>query len=89
MKLQTDSKYKGEEKMKRRHVNEFLHSSFANSGRAAGIGVNYDRYDEESFPGVRPRKNQGNVRVIMPVEFMSEEERAALDGHVIISKLKQ
>jgi hypothetical protein len=34
--------------MRKRHINEFMKSNFANCGRAAGMGVVYDRYDEES-----------------------------------------
>jgi len=35
----------------RRHVNEFLKSGLANSGRAAGSGIVEDSYDDESDPG--------------------------------------
>ena len=34
--------------MARRHVNEFLRTTFANSGRIAGTGILYDDYSEES-----------------------------------------
>ena len=46
---------------KRCHVNERLHTEFANSGRMAGIGISYDHYDEES--GYRPKPiDRGFVR---------------------------
>ena len=32
--------------MPRSHINERLHTSLANTGRAAGMGISYDRYDE-------------------------------------------
>lgn len=34
--------------MAKKHVNEQLHTCFANTGRIAGCGMNYDRYDDES-----------------------------------------
>lgn len=34
--------------MCRGHVNEKLHTTFRNSGRVAGTGILYDRYDDES-----------------------------------------
>lgn len=33
----------------RRHINEFTKTSLANSGRAAGMGMLYDRYGDESI----------------------------------------
>ena len=30
------------------HINERLHTGLAQSGRAAGMGISYDRYDDES-----------------------------------------
>lgn len=38
--------------MKRRHINEFMKTRFRNSGRAAGMGILYDDYSEESYPSV-------------------------------------
>jgi hypothetical protein len=32
---------------RRRHINEQLKTSFANSGRAAGAGIIYDKYDDD------------------------------------------
>ena len=36
--------------VRKRHINEFLKTGFANSGRAAGAGVSSDNYSEESWP---------------------------------------
>lgn len=71
--------------MRRRHVNEFLKSNFANSGRVAGAGISYDRYDEESTPEVHDKWNVASVRVVMPGR--TAEERATLDGPVITRML--
>jgi len=52
----------------RRHINEFMHTSFANYGRAAGHGMVEDRYDEESGP-------QGYVKRMTSVPIKAREER--------------
>ena len=67
----------------RNHINERLHTEFANSGRAAGMGISYDRYDEES--GYRPRPAERGA-VIFPSDHLTAEERAALSGEVRIIK---
>ena len=65
----------------RSHVNERLHTEFANSGRVAGAGISYDRYDEES--GYRPQpKECGLVR--FPSDSLTPDEKAALSGEVRI-----
>ena len=63
------------------HINEVLHTNFINSGRAAGEGITYDRYDDESGyrPGVRER---GRVR--LPHDSMTREQWEALNGEVRI-----
>ncbi len=67
----------------RGHINEHLHTTFANSGRAAGAGVLYDRYDEES--GYRPQPiNRGRVR--FPSDSLTESELAKLNGEVRVYK---
>ncbi len=40
----------GKKGMARRHANEFLRTTFTNSGRIAGMGILYDDYSETSFP---------------------------------------
>ena len=70
---------------RKRHINEFLHTSLANSGRAAGMGILYDRYDEES--GL-PVYGKGNVRVVTPSDFLSEEEKEGLNGPVITKRIE-
>ena len=71
--------------MRRRHINEFMKTRFANSGRAAGIGILYDDYSEESYGGYR---NSGNIRVRTISEFLSVEERKALNGPVKTYQIK-
>ena len=63
----------------RSHINERLHTEFANSGRAAGSGISHDRYDEDS--GYRPQPiARGAVR--FPSDYLTDKEREALNGEV-------
>ncbi len=39
---------------RKRHVNEFLKSGFANKGRIAGMGIDEEDYSENSFPCKTP-----------------------------------
>lgn len=68
--------------MSKRHINEFMRTSFSNSGRVAGAGISYDRYDEESNPDLKDKYYDPYTGVAMPGR--SKEERASLDGPVII-----
>lgn len=36
--------------MRKRHIGEFRKTELANNGRAAGIGIVEDKFDDESFP---------------------------------------
>ena len=65
------------------HINERLHTGLAQSGRAAGMGISYDRYDEESG---NPDYNPHDTRVRLPSDGMTEEEIAALSGDVKVLK---
>ena len=65
---------------RKRHINEQLKSGLANSGRAAGMGMLYDRYDEESGLSA----HGGSVRVVTPSDFLTAEERKALSGDVVV-----
>ena len=68
----------------RGHINEHLHTTFANSGRAAGAGVLYDRYDEES--GYRPTPAyRGAIK--FPSDSLTPEQRQALNGEVKTYKM--
>ena len=70
----------------RAHINERLHTELANTGRAAGIGALYDRYDEDS--GYRPKpKERGRVR--FPSDSLTPDEIKALNGPVITYKLEE
>ena len=71
---------------RRTHINERLRTEFANSGRAAGIGTPYDRYDDESGG---PCYNSGSVRVRMPSDSLTPEERELLNGEVRIIRAAQ
>lgn len=71
--------------MSKRHINDFLKSSFTGSGRIAGTGISYDRYDEESSAELKD-ENKGNVYVVFPSR--SEAEKATLDGPVITRNIK-
>ena len=65
------------------HVNERLHTSFANSGRIAGDGIIYDDYGDES--GYRPGlADRGRVR--FPSDYLTDKQIAALSGEVRVYK---
>lgn len=70
----------------KRHINEFLKTGFANSGRAAGAGIIYDKYDEES--GYRPQpRARGQIK--FPSDGLTPEEREALNGPVVTRQKAQ
>jgi len=71
--------------MRKRHINERLKTEFVNNGRAAGIGITYDKYDEESGYKPHPR-NRGPMR--LPYDSLTREERKALNGPVITYRVK-
>ena len=64
--------------MPRGHINEHLHTTLANSGRAAGAGISYDKYDDESGHRPGPR-DTGRVR--FPSDGVNHDE---LNGPVIV-----
>ena len=66
---------------RRTHINERLRTGFTNSGRVAGIGISYDNYGDESGG---PCYNHATVRVRMPSDSLTPEERGALNGEVKI-----
>ena len=67
------------------HIGQYLKSSFANIGRAAGSGISEDRYDEDSLGP----KMYESVRVRLPSDFLTPEERTALNGPVIVRTAKE
>jgi len=71
--------------MRKRHINEFLKTQLANSGRAAGFGITYDDYSENSYGGYR-NISAGQVKTLY--DFMTTEERVKLNGPVKIYRLK-
>jgi len=64
------------------HINQYLKTGLANSGRAAGMGILYDRYDDESGGP----KYGGSVQVKFPSDGLTQEELQALNGKVITYK---
>lgn len=63
---------------KRNHINERLHTGFANSGRAAGMGILYDSYNEEKDI------YSCSIHVNLPSDYLTDEQRKALSGEVKI-----
>ena len=53
----------------KRHISEYQKTSFANSGRAAGSGILYDRYDDES-------RLDDHIRIGRPIGITEREEKA-------------
>jgi hypothetical protein len=64
-------------------IRERLKTGLANTGRAAGAGILYDRYDEES--GYRPGP-AGRGAIRFPSDSLTAEEIEALSGPVKIYK---
>lgn len=71
---------------RRTHINERLRTEFANSGRAAGIGISYDNYGDESGG---PCYNHATGRVRMPSDSLTPEEMELLNGEVRIIRAAQ
>jgi hypothetical protein len=67
------------------NINERLRTSFANSGRAAGIGISYDRYDEES--GYRPGPK--HIGCTFPSDSLTPQQLSALNSEVRVYKMKK
>lgn len=60
--------------MKKRHIGEFAKTGFANSGRAAGMGILADNYDDESG-------GEGKIRCGAPVGIKEREDRAKKENN--------
>lgn len=67
----------------KRHINEFLRTEFANSGRAAGAGISEDHYGDEDG---NPDYEESDSYPRFPSDSLTDEERAALSGEVKIYK---
>ena len=63
--------------MKRRHVNEFIKTKFANSGRIAGMGIDEDSYDDKYI--YHDRRPQPKFDHSSPVEH----------GEVVVRKASE
>lgn len=68
---------------RKRHINEYLKTTFANSGRVAGAGISYDRYDDESGNPCFIRKDKYPR---LPSDSLTRKEWEALNGDVITYK---
>jgi hypothetical protein len=64
--------------MRKRHIAEFQKSELANSGRAAGMGINEDRYGDEDGLGHAYNKRS-------PFEH-NRKGRNSENGEVVIVK---
>lgn len=68
-------------KSKRNHA---IRTSLANSGRAAGMGILYDDYSEDSGKST----HYESTWPIFQSDLLSEEEKEALNSPVIIKRLE-
>ncbi len=77
----------GKDNKRKRHANEFMRTSLANSGRIAGIGISYDDYSEDSYNGEPGTDYFPDPKMQVP---LTEEEKRFRDegGPVITYKLK-
>lgn len=55
----------------KRDLNRYRRTSLANSGRAAGMGIAYDRYDDEALG----RATNPRYSPVPKLEMYTEEER--------------
>lgn len=55
----------------KRDLNRYPRSGLANSGRAAGMGILYDRYDDEALGGA----TNPHYSPVPKLEMYTEEER--------------
>jgi len=79
----------GKDNKRKRHSNERLRTSFANSGRMAGIGTLYDNYGDESFPiGMSPFSEHVKTPVVKK-ETEDEKNFREHGGEVVRYKLSE
>lgn len=74
----------GKDNKRKRHTNEFMRTSFANSGRVAGSGVLYDDYSETSYPSGMMRTDYFPDPKIQ-VALTEEEKRFRDEGGPVIT----
>jgi len=65
------------------HISYHLKTGFANTGRAAGMGISYDRYDDESG---NPSFIRASGLIRFPSDSLSPGEFEAMSGAVKIIK---
>lgn len=66
--------------MRKRHSNEFIRTSFINSGRIAGYGMLEDNYDDESG-------GESHIRQGKPI-LIAEREKKEPDHPVTVYYIK-
>ena len=83
--------------VRKRHINEFLKTSFVNHGRAAGTGMLSDNYGDESWPenafGTKPARMKRRMSLLQewpktsPVitYYLTREQIAELYGKEEVS----
>lgn len=69
---------------RKRHVNEHIRTSLANSGRVAGMGISYDDYSEDSGKQIHSR----NAYPVYTTDWLEEKEKERLSGPVITKRLE-
>lgn len=70
---------------RKRHINERMRTSLANSGRAAGMGILYDDYSEDSG---KPIHGSRNPYPVYTTDWLEEKEKERLPGPVITKRLE-
>ena len=78
----------GKDNKRKRHANEFMRTSFSNSGRIAGMGILHDSYDEEAYPSVCLSPSYCPARKVDFPISASEKEFRENGGKVISYNLK-
>lgn len=69
---------------RKRHINERMRTSFANSGRVAGMGILYDDYSEDSG---KPTYNK-SAYPVYTTDWLEDKERERLSGPVTTKRLE-
>lgn len=69
---------------RKRHVNERIRTSLANSGRIAGTGMLYDDYSETSYPSGMMRTDYFPEKKV-GIPLTEEERRFREEGGPVIT----
>ena len=74
----------GKDNNRKRHANERMRTSFANSGRIAGTGILYDDYSETSYPSGMMRTDCFPEKKV-GIPLTEEEKRFRDEGGPVIT----